>query len=518
MRRSARQPRSILRPLLAPLLALALLGPTGALGRPGGGNSYSGSSHSSSSRSSGSFSHSFGGGSYGSGSFGGPMVFGDGDIPTWLILLGLAALVVIALVVVPRYLEWQRQQQGDGGDEEPIPRMDGGTPAARRELARLREELDPDFSLVLFQDFLYALFAEAHQARARGARMDQLAPYLAEQARQALRAGTQPDEVKGVIVGALRVEAAGGMEAESAQVAADVVFESNYTEVLSGQERTLYAVERWSLVRGKQARSRPPEKVRAFTCPSCGAPLSALRGSTCSYCQRVVDTGEFDWLVTNVEVMTLEPRGALFSQGEVEEVGTELPTVVDGDLNARMQAFQQRDPSFDWERLQARVGLVFGELQEAWSNREWTRARPYVSDRLFQSLSWWMDAYKRDRLRNVTEGGRITGIELCRVDSDRWYDALTIRVHASSLDYTIGDDGRLRAGSRTAPREYTEYWTLIRGAQVKRAASADKSCPKCGAPLKIDMAGSCEYCQARVTSGEFDWVLSMIEQDESYQG
>jgi hypothetical protein len=32
------------------------------------------------------------------------------------------------------------------------------------------------------------------------------------------------------------------------------------------------------------------------------------------------------------------------------------------------------------------------------------------------------------------------------------------------------------------------------------------------------MAGVCEYCQGKVTSGEFDWVLSRIEQDEAYRG
>jgi hypothetical protein len=32
------------------------------------------------------------------------------------------------------------------------------------------------------------------------------------------------------------------------------------------------------------------------------------------------------------------------------------------------------------------------------------------------------------------------------------------------------------------------------------------------------MAGSCEHCNAKVTSGEFDWVLSRIEQDEAYAG
>jgi hypothetical protein len=32
------------------------------------------------------------------------------------------------------------------------------------------------------------------------------------------------------------------------------------------------------------------------------------------------------------------------------------------------------------------------------------------------------------------------------------------------------------------------------------------------------MAGTCKYCQAKVTTGEFDWVLSRIEQDEVYVG
>jgi hypothetical protein len=32
------------------------------------------------------------------------------------------------------------------------------------------------------------------------------------------------------------------------------------------------------------------------------------------------------------------------------------------------------------------------------------------------------------------------------------------------------------------------------------------------------MAGRCNHCDAKITSGEFDWVLSKIEQDESYTG
>jgi hypothetical protein len=32
------------------------------------------------------------------------------------------------------------------------------------------------------------------------------------------------------------------------------------------------------------------------------------------------------------------------------------------------------------------------------------------------------------------------------------------------------------------------------------------------------MAGHCEYCRVKVVSGQFDWVLSRIEQDDTYDG
>jgi len=46
----------------------------------------------------------------------------------------------------------------------------------------------------------------------------------------------------------------------------------------------------------------------------------------------------------------------------------------------------------------------------------------------------------------------------------------------------------------------------------------DLNCPNCAAPLKVNNAGVCQFCGGKITSGEFDWVLSKIEQDESYAG
>jgi hypothetical protein len=64
------------------------------------------------------------------------------------------------------------------------------------------------------------------------------------------------------------------------------------------------------------------------------------------------------------------------------------------------------------------------------------------------------------------------------------------------------------------------YWTFTRTRGTTGAPAGDaEHCPSCGAPLdKVSMAGVCGYCDAKIVTGDFDWVLSRIEQDESYEG
>ena len=93
-----------------------------------------------------------------------------------------------------------------------------------------------------------------------------------------------------------------------------------------------------------------------------------------------------------------------------------------------------------------------------------------------------------------------------------------MRIFATGLDYTVDAKDNVVGGSRRRLRPYSEYWTLIRGAATRGAARVDRSCPNCGGELRINMTGTCEFCQAKVTTGDFDWVLSRIEQDEAFRG
>jgi uncharacterized Zn finger protein (UPF0148 family) len=494
-----------------------VLGATTAAARPGGGGSFGG--------------RSGGGGGGGSGDCAAALEIVEliYDVVSFLIRLtvehpaiGVPLDLVVVGLVIAGFVSYSRAAAAKEWTTTPTAAAEQAarrpTPsrAIRRELSAAVARVDPDFSLVLFEDFLYALYASAHEARGKG-QLATLVPYLRPAAAQTLGAGPGPAEVRTVVIGALRyvaVQAPG----PGARAGVTVEIEANYTEIpRAGGAHTFYVVERWSLSRAPTARSRPPEKARVIGCPNCGAPLSALRGNQCGYCQQLVDTGAFDWAVDTVQQLDRMERPPQLTS-DTEEAGTNLPTVIDPGATARLGDLTRKDPAFQWPHFLGRVARIFAELQPAWSTREWTRARPFVSDQLFQMLAYWIETYKRERLANVSENARITGIELCAVVSDRYFDAITVRVRATGLDYTVSDDGRLVSGSKTRERSYTEYWTLIRGSGARTKDVAERACPNCGAPLVINQAGSCTHCGAKVTSGEFDWVLSRIEQDEAYTG
>ena len=486
-----------------------------AAARPGGGHSYSGgSSHSSS----GGGSHSSGGG-------------GDGGAGLFYLILLCIEHPVIGiplLIIVVAFYVIKTRMSGSGSDWSTA--NDSGNADERRAMPAAREQsfavtrsmldqlraADPDFSVVLFEDFVYTLYGELHRSRAQAASA-RLSPYVAPGALGALGQNAALREVRGIVIGAMRcVWLTGGSTGQATTV--EIEFEANYGEVTQSGERRLYVVERMTLVRAAGARSRPPARARTLDCPNCGAPLENVRGDQCSYCKKSVGGGRFDWFVTQFRRSHTEPRGPLLG-GDVAEQGNNLRTVADPQAPARVDQLRARDPSFDWNQFQGRIGLIFQSLQVAWSSREWLRARPFVSDNLFQSQMYWIDLYIQQRARNVTENARVVQIQLASVISDKYFDAITVRVWATGLDYTVTDDGRMLGGSRTKERPYSEYWTLIRGSErANKPTTTAAACPNCGAPLAVSMTGNCNYCRVKVTTGEFDWVLSRIEQDESYGG
>ena len=483
--------------------------------RPGGGHSYSGGGgFSSSSYSGGSRSYSGGGSSY---SGGGGSYSGGGDMGGFEIFL---ALIMIGGWAVS--ITFQMMSDGQGShydssyDHAFTPPPPPPLRATRIDWAKLRER-DPEFSLVVFEDFLYQLYARVQEARGDEQAMASLAPYVVEGAREAI-AKREPRGVKitQVVVGSMGVAK---VDVQPDRTDVEVYFETNISaEAEGGAVKTYYLRERWFLTRAPGVQSKAPEAATALKCPNCGAPFVATADQRCDYCGEVVDNGRFDWLVARTRL--LEQRSVPPTLGGyAPEVGTDRPTLVAPSFMRDFARLLEDDHGLEPAAIEARVRKIYDRLNTAWMARNLGHARAYLSDGIWDYLSYWLDAYRRQGMINCLEDMAIESMEFVKLTRDRHYDALTVRIFASGLDYTVRekDDSHV-GGSRTRPRRYSEYWTLIRGAGVEGEAHSDGGCPNCGAPLAVNMAGNCEHCSAHLTRGEFDWVLSRIEQDESYAG
>jgi predicted lipid-binding transport protein (Tim44 family) len=428
------------------------------------------------------------------------------------------------LIIFAVYKFLSRDREFTISSSSQVPGLLSATPPARvnvsENIRALQQELDPEFSRPLFNDFCYALFAEVHKTRGDG-KLRELSSYVSPEVMNGLEAlSPGVKKVEGIVIGAMTIDRV--TRVAGPQMRITVEFQSNYTETGSGGARqSWYTTERWTFVRASDAKSRPPETIRQITCPSCGAPPANDGQNRCPSCGNSNLSGRLAWFLENRNA-SREERPPLLTE-TVPEVGTGYPTLYDPDLKSEEAELFKAQPDFNWQKFEARARTIFLELQKAWSERRWERARPFETDAVFQTHSYWMNEYRKQNLINVLKDVQIGRIVPARIQEDKFYSAITLRIFAQMRDTTVSEKtGRVVAGSET-PRAFSEYWTFIRGrgtgARAKaKAMGNDLACPACGAELKISQAGACEFCGAKITSGEFDWVLSMIEQDEAYSG
>lgn len=208
------------------------------------------------------------------------------------------------------------------------------------------------------------------------------------------------------------------------------------------------------------------------------------------------------------------------SLGGGTEAGTNLPLVRAPDFAATQRALASRHPEFDLEAFRARVVDVFVRVQAAWSDMKPEAVRPLETDGVFQSHRYWIERYRREGLCNRGAGVKVTGVLPARIQMDAYYTAITVRIFASMLDWTEDRGGKVVGGSKSEPKRFSEYWTFVRaaGKPLTTRENVD-ACPSCGAPLdRVGEGGVCGYCEAKITSGDFDWVLAAIDQDDAYGG
>jgi len=184
------------------------------------------------------------------------------------------------------------------------------------------------------------------------------------------------------------------------------------------------------------------------------------------------------------------------------------------DIQAELTKIKTTDPGFNEEVFKDKAQTAFFKLQEGWERQDLSIMRPFVSDPVLSRFTNQLSDMKSRNEKDVLENIVVGHMDITDVKSDASFNYITVKIDASAADYTLNSEGVMVKGSKT-PKGFTEYWTFLRTVGVKSDPNKqlkDNKCPNCGAALQVNATGKCEYCNAVITSGQFDWVLSEIRQ------
>lgn len=162
-----------------------------------------------------------------------------------------------------------------------------------------------------------------------------------------------------------------------------------------------------------------------------------------------------------------------------------------------------------------RVSTAFFKIQEAWCKRDMNIARAFITDSVLRRFNMQLEEYRQNKTYNKLEGLSLGNVETLDITLDANIERIDVHITATAKDYIVNETGEYVSGDKSQFATWDEKWGFVRTAGVKtneEKSVFSEKCPNCGAPLKVNTTGECEYCRSNITTGKFDWVLSEITQ------
>lgn len=195
---------------------------------------------------------------------------------------------------------------------------------------------------------------------------------------------------------------------------------------------------------------------------------------------------------------------------------------IDQNLVAKgLREICKNDPAFTANAFGERVRVAFVKLQKAWCAQELVTVRPFISDGIHERFSLQFEEQHALRYRGSMSNLEILGCDPAEVECGPVFEVVTMRIAARAHDVRVSSDTGKPIPGTEEQTQFVEFWSFIRtrGSRtvLNKAGLIEGKCPNCGAAIEMNQGAKCQYCQALLRSGQFDWVLAEITQEGEWK-
>ena len=168
-----------------------------------------------------------------------------------------------------------------------------------------------------------------------------------------------------------------------------------------------------------------------------------------------------------------------------------------------LENLQKVLPNETLEDLKLKLYQKFKDIQDAWENFNYDALREMCTDELAESYISQLDTLKLKNGKNIMSDFNPIDIKITSAKLDNDLISVVVYANITFYDYVINEKtGEVIRGNKS--RKVNNHYLMT----FVVANESITKCPGCGAELKMNTSGVCEYCRMKIVKNASDFVLS----------
>ena len=262
-------------------------------------------------------------------------------------------------------------------------------------------------------------------------------------------------------------------------------------ELVSGSRYPDMFAEYWSFIRRPGVSTIADNGLLEGNCPNCGANIEINESAKCSYCDALIKSGEYDWVLSEItQACEWLPQSKY-----------DLPGI---------NEIRKIDPLFSAQQLEDRVSVIFWRYITSYRKGRIAPLKKVATDVMCDRQKVALQ-FTEDGRRVYPSECAVGSVETLGIYMSEPMDYALVKVRWSGKRKSISKDGTIKTISDKAI--LTDVFILVRNHGVKQETTGLSSahCPSCGAPASDELSNACQYCGTVLNDGRSDWVLNDIK-------